>query len=151
MMDGSSPRRRSFQPAGHDRTADPAVEALTQLIESERDRALEEEPELVAAYDPGRLWLLWFAIGATLEVCAMLGRHADADRDQVFQQLAALVFDGGVQFDVDPVRAEPRLRDLFESAGAEAVQACMQGDGRMGYYLGGLRASAARSAPSPLN
>jgi hypothetical protein len=151
MMDSTGPRRRSFELAGHDRPADPAVEALTQLIESERDRALQEEPELVAACDPGRLWLLWFAIGATLAVCALLERHAEEDRNQVFRQVAALIFGDGIQSDVDPIRAEPHLRDLFESAGADAVQACMQGDGRMGYYLAGLRASAARGTRSPLN
>jgi hypothetical protein len=150
-MNRTGSRRRSLELPGQDRSADPAVEALTQLIESERDRALQEEPELVAAQDPGQLWLLWFAIGATLEVCTLLERDADGDRDQVFRQVSALIFGDGIQSDVDPAAAEPRLRDLFESAGADAVQACLQGDGRMGHYVAGLRISAARANRSSLN
>jgi hypothetical protein len=151
MIDRTGPRRRSFELPGHDRSADPAVEALTQLIESERDRALQEEPELAATQDPGQLWLQWFAIGATFEVCALLERHADEYRDQVLRQVGALVFGDDIQSDVDPARAEPHLRELFESAGADAVQACMQGDGGMGHYLAGLRASADRGTRSSSN
>lgn len=150
-MNRTGPRRRSIELPGHDRSADPAVEALTQLIESERDRALQEEPELVTAQDPGQLWLRWFAMGATLEVCALLERHADEYRDQVLRQVGALVFGDGIPPDVDPDRAEAHLRDLFESAGANAVRACMQGDGGMSHYLAGLRVSAARATRWPLN
>jgi hypothetical protein len=119
---------------------DPAVAALTELIRSERDRATLEEPELVEQCDPGRVWLLWFAIGATDAVCSLLKREADVDRDRVFRQAVGVIFAGErVRSNVDPVQADRRLIELFESAGAEAVQACMRGDKRLGYYLGALR------------
>jgi hypothetical protein len=44
-----------------------------------------------------------------------------------------------------------RLIDLFESAGAAAVQACIRGDQRLGYYLAGLRVSADRGTLPLLN
>lgn len=119
---------------------DPAVVALTELIQSERDRATLEEPELVEQADPGSVWLLWFAIGATDAVCSLLHREADVDRDRVFRQAVGVIFGGErVRSNVDPVQADRRLIELFESAGAEAVQACMRGDKRLGYYLEALR------------
>ena len=60
--------------------------------------------------------LLWFAIGT--------------------------LFDGeGVYSSVDPARADHRLIELFESAGAEAVAACVRDDSRLGYCLEALRVS----------
>ena len=151
MTDRTGPRQRSFETPGRDVSADPAAEALTQLIESERDQALEEEPELVARFDPGHLWLLWFAIGATNEVCTLLGRDADSERNDLFRQIADLVLGDGVQSDIEPVRARRPLIELFESAGAAAVQACIRGDSRLGYYLAGLRVGADRGTPTLLS
>jgi hypothetical protein len=132
-------------PARQDGPDDPAVVALTELIQSERDRAALEEPDLVEQADPGRVWLLWFAIGATDAVCSLVQREADGDRDRVFRQAVGVIFGGQrVRSVVDPIRADRRLIELFESAGAEAVQACMRGDKRLGYYLGALRVGSSR-------
>lgn len=130
---------------------DPALEAVIQLLESERDRAVRDRPELVSRTDPSQLWLLWFAIGATLEVCLLLGREVDAARNALFRQVADRIFPVGVRSAVDPILADRRLIDLFESAGAAAVQACVRGDEKLGYYLAGLRVSADRGTPPLLN
>jgi hypothetical protein len=61
------------------------------------------------------------------------------------------VFGDGVRSDSDPICADRRLMDLFESAGAAAVQACLRGDGRPGYYLAGLRVSVDKGLPPLLN
>ncbi len=121
---------------------DSAVAALTELIESERARVMLEEPELVEQADPGRVWLLWFAIGATEAVCRLVERETDAERNRIFRQVASVIFgDDAVRSRVNPVRADRRLIELFESAGAEAVDACMRGEKRLGYYLEALRVS----------
>lgn len=130
---------------------DPALEALIQLLESERNQALCDRPDLVAKVDSGQVWLLWFAIGATLEVCLVLGREADRERNDLFRHIAHRIFPAGVRSACDPIRADRRLIDLFESAGAAAVQACIRGDERLGYYLAGLRVSADRGTPPLLN
>ena len=52
-----------------------------------------------------------------------------------------LIFGQGVQSPVNPVDANARLIELFESAGAEAVRACMRGDRKLGYYLEALKVS----------
>jgi hypothetical protein len=130
---------------------DPGFEALVQLLESERNQAVQDRPDLVSNADPGQLWLLWFAIGATLEVCLLLGREADGARNELFRQVAERIFPAGVRSACDPIRADRRLIDLFESAGAAAVQACIRGDARLGYYLAGLRVSADRGTLPHLN
>ena len=140
-MSSLGPRERPLEASGHDLPPDPAVEALTQLIASEHDLALLQEPALLARSDPGRLRLLWLAIGATFEVCDLLGRNSKNDRDALFLHVADLFFRGGVHSDVDPIKAEPCLVELFESAGAAAVRACMRGDRRLGHYVAGLRVS----------
>lgn len=129
----------------HDGTEDPAVLALTDLIQSELARVALEGPDLAERGDPGRVWLLWFAIGATDAACSLLQRDADNERNRVFRRVVSAVFGGGrVRSSVDPVRADRRLIELFESAGAEAVQACMRGDKRLGYYLEALRVGSRR-------
>jgi hypothetical protein len=134
------PRRGS--PAPPD---DPAVLAITELIQAESARADLEEPELVTSIDPGRVWLLWFAIGATEAVCRIVEREADAERNRVFRHVVDAVFGSGrVRSTVDPVHADRSLIEIFESAGSEAVQACMRGDKRLGYYIGALRVASAR-------
>lgn len=141
---------REDQPAAPSETSrdhpdhDPAVEALIELLDSEHKQALEQRPDLVATVDPGRLWLLWFAIGATLEVCTLLGREVDGGGNDLFRQVAARFFSGGIRSSCDPITADSRLIELFESAGAAAVAACMRGDERLGYYVAGLRVSADR-------
>jgi len=130
---------------------DPALDALVELLVAERKRALAEHPDLISKADPGQLWLLWFAIGATLEVCSLLGREDDAERNALFRCVAHRVFQAGVQSDCDPIAADRRLIDLFESAGAAAVHACMRGDDRLGYYLAGLRVSLDRGLPPLMN
>ena len=132
-------------------TNDPALEALVELLGSELNRALDERPHLVAQADPGRLWLLWFAIGATLEVCSLLGRETDSERNALFRGVCDAVFRTGVRSHIDPIAADRRLIDLFESAGAAAAQACLRGDRRPGYYLAGLRVSVDRGLPPLLN
>jgi len=131
--------------------SDPALEALVALLHSEVNLAIEERATLVSQADPGRLWLLWFAIGATLEMCSLLGRDTDAERNALFRGVADAVFQAGVRSDRDPICADPRLINLFESAGAAAVQACQRGDGRLGYHLAGLRVNADRGLPPLLN
>jgi hypothetical protein len=118
--------------------------ALTELLESELDQALTEEPALVERHDPGRVWLLWFAIGATDEICRLLQRDTNSEGNRLFRQVVSVIFGGGVRSTVNPGRASKRLIELFESAGAEAVQACMKGDSRLGYYVNALRACSSR-------
>lgn len=133
-------RRSRLLSECHDGSGDPAVTALTELIQSERARATLEEPELAEQADPGRVWLLWFAIGATEAVCQLVERETESERNDVFRQVVGAIFrEDRVQSSVDPVQADRRLIGLFESAGAEAVQACMRGDQRLGYYLEALR------------
>jgi hypothetical protein len=134
---------RAFKPQ-HE-PDDAAVVALLELIQSERARAALEEPELAEQADPGRAWLLWFAIGATDAVCSLVQRDADGERDRIFRQVVSVIFGGGgVRSSVDPIKADRRLIELFESAGAEAVQACMRGEKRLGYYLEALRVGSRR-------
>ena len=132
-------------PNHHDGSEAPAVAALTELIQSEVALTLREEPDLAALADPGRLWLLWFAIGATDAACQLVERDADAERNAVFRQVVSIIFgDERVRSSVDPVTADKRLIELFESAGAEAVMACVRGERRLGYYLEALRVSGRR-------
>jgi len=133
------------------RCPDPALEALIELLESERSQAFGDRPDLVSKVDPVQLWLLWFAIGATREVCVVLGREADGARNELFRQVADRIFPAGVRSACDPILADRRLIELFESAGAAAVQACIRGDERLGYYLAGLRVSADCGTPPLLN
>ena len=137
--------RRGLLPNLYDGSNDPAIAALTQLLESERDLALADEPTLVERVDPGRVWLLWFAIGATDEICKLVQRDVNGDGNEIFRQVVSLVFGGGVRASVNPVMADKRLIDLFESSGAEAVRACMRGDSWLGYYLAALRSSSLHS------
>jgi hypothetical protein len=127
---------------------DPAVVALTQLLASEREEAQREEPVLVEQHDPSRLWLLWFAIGATVEVCRHVQREGDEERNQVFRHVMRAVFDEATR----PAGrrgahelADRRVIEAFESAGAEAVRSCMRGETRLGYYLDALRLAARRT------
>lgn len=121
---------------------DPAVHALTELLNSELALAVVEEPALLDRVDPGRVWLLWFAIGATEEVCDVVQRETERERNLVFRQVVGAIFDEGVKSKLNPVQADRRLIEIFESAGAEAVRACMRGDRRLGYYLEALRVGA---------
>jgi hypothetical protein len=145
-MNDITTSKRSPRASSHrEEPDDPAVIALLQLIQSERSRATLEEPELVEQVDSGRVWLLWFAIGATDAVCSLVQRDADGERDEVFRRVVSVIFSGDrVRSCVDPLQADRRLIELFESAGSEAVQACMQGEKRLGYYLEALRVGARR-------
>jgi hypothetical protein len=112
------------------------------LLGSELEQALTAEPGLVEEADPGRVLLLWYTVGATAAVCQMTGRTDDAESDAVFRTVVARIFDGcGTRAGLDSARADLGLIELFESAGAEAVAACMRGDTRLGYYLEALRVS----------
>lgn len=150
-MDGKVHQTASLDKSPEDSSPDPALEALIELLESERKQALNDRPELVAQVDPGQLWLLWFAIGATLEICSLLGRDAGGDGSALFRQIADRFFPKGVRSACCPNAADRRLVELFESAGAAAVTACMRGDARLGYYLAGLRVGADRGTPPLLN
>jgi hypothetical protein len=123
----------------------PAVEALTELIQAECARVASEEPELTGQVDPGRVWLLWFAIGATDAACELVGCKLDHQRNAVFRNVVGVIFDAqAMRSCPNPVETDKRLIGLFESAGAEAVAACMRGDRKLGYYLEALRVSARR-------
>jgi hypothetical protein len=146
MDDKARLQRPRRAPRHRDEHKDPAVVALLELIQSERERATLEEPDLVEQVDSGRVWLLWFAIGATDSVCSLVQREADGERDEVFRQVVSVIFGGErVRSSVDPLQADRRLIELFESAGAEAVQACMRGEKRLGYYLEALRVGSGRN------
>jgi hypothetical protein len=142
-------------PSRRDDSSDPAIGALTELLQSERATALADEPELVEERDPSRVWLLWFAIGATDAICNLVQRDADAQRNQVFRQAVSVIFDGSGQslhgHQAHIATADARLIELFESAGAAAVQACMAGDKRLGYYREALRVSADQGVPPLLS
>jgi hypothetical protein len=127
-MNKPKSRRIRSPYSAHDGYGDPAIEALIQLIESERTLARSEESALVDKVDSGQVWLLWFAIGAT-----------EFERNQVFRHVVGLIFGSGVRSATSPVDASQQLIELFESAGAEAVRACMRGDRRLGYYLEALK------------
>jgi hypothetical protein len=132
--------KRDFGRARHDGSSDPAVAGLAELIGAELEQAQTSEPELLAAVDPGRVWLLWYSVGATVAVCQLTGCTTDVQRDGVFRAVVTRIFDGrGIRSDVDPVQADQSLIELFESAGAEAVAACMRGDRKLGYYVEALR------------
>lgn len=130
----------------YDGSADPAIAALTQLLESERDLALKQDPALVERVDPGRVWLLWFAIGATNEICALVRRDVNSEGNEIFRQVVGLVFGDGVRSAANPVLSNKHLIDLFETSGADAVRACMNGDAWLGYYLEALRAGSSHCA-----
>lgn len=145
MDEKTRPRRSRTLSRARAATADPAVDALKELIDSERARVTLEEPGLVEQADPGSTLLLWFAIGATRAVCRLVGRDTVTEHDRVFRQVVAVIFGGeSVRSSVAPVHADTRLIELFESAGAEAVEACMRGEKRLGYYLEALRVSGRR-------
>jgi hypothetical protein len=118
--------------------------ALAELLDAARTLAAVEQPLLVERTDAGRMWLLWFAIGATDEVCQLTGRLTERERNQVFRRVVTLIFSDGVRSDVNPILAERQLIELFESAGARAVKACLSGETRLGYYLDALRTAAVR-------
>ncbi len=117
----------------------PAAEALTQLLQSELALAQANAATLVEQCDPGRVWLLWFSIGATEQICLLTRRHAEDDRNQLFRHVIATIFGDGVRSQASPSKAPPEMIELFETAGAEAVQACMRGDATLGYYLKALQ------------
>jgi hypothetical protein len=118
----------------------PASEALARLLQSELAEAQSTSPSLVELCDPGRVWLLWFSIGATEEICRITQRRADDERDQMFRLAVATVLGDGVRSHPGPSKAQPEIIELFETAGVAAVQACMRGDTKLGYYLEALKA-----------
>ena len=72
----------------------------------------------------------------------IVGCRLDAHRNDVFRQVVSVIFNGhAVRSGSNPVESDKRLIGLFESAGAEAVAACMRGDRKLGYYLEALRVS----------
>ncbi len=141
-MDKPNPRRFPLGGPFKESSDDPAAQALVQLIESERMLARLEESELVRQQDPGQVWLLWFAIGATDEICRYSQRRDELQRNNVFREVVGLIFGQGVQSAVNPIDVSSQLIDLFESAGAEAVRACMRGDRKLGYYLEALKVAS---------
>jgi len=140
MDDTTRTRRRTPAPGTLD--ADPALAALAELLQAERALAENEEPALVERADSGRLWLLWFAIGATDEICRLTQRHAETDRNHVFRRVVSLIFNDGVRSEIDPILADRQVIELFETAGIKAVQACLNGETRLGYYRDALRTAA---------
>jgi hypothetical protein len=145
-MDKPASRRMTPTNLDYESDADPAIDALTELLESERALARAEEPGLLNRCDPGQVWLLWFAIGATDEICRIAQRLAEYERNQVFRHVVGTIFGQGVQAGASPVLAAQDLIELFESAGTEAVRACMRGDRKLGYYLEALKVSSRHSA-----
>jgi hypothetical protein len=139
MDDSKRPWRKRPTQRPTDIADDPAMLALAELLDAERTLATVEDPLLVERADGGQMWLLWFAIGATDEVCRLTGRHNEQERNQVFRRVVALIFSDGVRADVNPVLADRRLIELFESTGSRAVRACLSGETRLGYYLDALR------------
>ena len=141
----NTPPGRRPVPNLYDGPSDPAIAALTQLLESERDLALADDPALVERVDPGRVWLRWFAIGATDEICKLVQRDVNGEGNEIFRQVVSLVFGGEARAAGNPIVTDKRLIDLFESSGAEAVRACMRGDSWLGFYLAALRSGACQS------
>ncbi len=129
-----SPRTRSS-----DEASDPAVAAVVELLESERDLALAEQRDLVEGFDPGQLWLLWFAIGATGEICRINEHDPRDEGTRIFRRLVAVIFSRQVRSETNPVLADRQLIELFEHAGAEAVRDRVRGEVRCGHYLDALR------------
>ena len=90
-------------------------------------------------------WSTLASIGATEAVCDLVGFQADLQRNHVFRQVVSVIFDDRmVRSAVNPVEHDRRPIELFESAGAEAVAACMRGDRKLGYFLEALRVSGLR-------
>jgi hypothetical protein len=133
----ASPSRRKPRGQAGD---PPATEALTRLLQAELAEAQSTAPALVAQCDPGRVWLLWFSIGATEEICRVTHQRADDERDQMFRHAVATVLGDGVKSPTSPSKAPMELIALFETAGIEAVRACMRGDEKLGFYLEALKA-----------
>jgi hypothetical protein len=130
---------RDGQPRA-DRT-NPAEEALTRLLQTELAQARADAPALVEQCDPGRVWLLWFSIGATEEICRLTQHRGNDARDRMFRHVVATIFGDGTRSQSHPAKSPSRLIELFETAGSEAIRACMRGDTSLGYYLGALKAS----------
>lgn len=123
----------------------PAAEALTQLLQSELALAQANAAMLVEQCDPGRVWLLWFSIGATEQICQLTQRRAEDERNQLFRHVVATIFGNSVRSPTSPSKAPPEMVELFEAAGAEAVRACMRGDATLGYYLKALQVAWAQT------
>jgi hypothetical protein len=137
-------RRHAPPSQSHDAATDPAVAALVELLESERDLALAEQRDLVERFDPGQVWLLWFAIGATDATCRLIERDPQHEGTRIFRQVVAAIFGRRVRSETNPVLADRRLIELFEDAGAEAVRDCMRGERRLGHYLDALRVASSQ-------
>ncbi len=139
-----------------DGTEDPAIAALTELLTAERDVAVRSDPDLLGRCDAGRVWLLWFAIGATEEICNLVQRDADHQRNLIFRQIVGVIFDdddglsAAANHSVSS-RGGARPIDLFLSAGAAAVQACIRGESCLGYYLEALKTGAEQGALAPVS
>ena len=129
---------------------DPALEALIQLLESERNQASATDRISLQRSIPARSGCCGLR-SARRSRSAWYWAEADRERNDLFRHIAHRIFPAGVRSACDPIRADRRLIDLFESAGAAAVQACIRGDERLGYYLAGLRVSADRGTPPLLN
>jgi hypothetical protein len=133
---------------------DPSAEALVTLLEAERSTARNRMPQLVADFDPDQVLLLWFAIGATNAICAVVDRPTDSGRDEILQHAIGVIFKisdmtseamaGG------PWSHRSSALELFEDAGRRAVHACLTGDAGLSYYLDAL-SKYARSNRPPLN
>jgi hypothetical protein len=155
MTNNTIPLRRRFTRGNlPEEVGDPAIAALTELLTSEREVALRSDPDLLDRCDAGRVWLLWFAIGATEEICNLVQRDADHQRNLIFRQIVGVIFndDDGLSAAANhsvSSRGGARPIDLFLSAGAAAVQACMRGESCLGYYLEALKTGAEQGALAP--
>ena len=91
--------------------------ALAELLDAERTLATIEQPVLVERTDAGRMWLLWFAIGATDEVCQLTGRRTERERNQVFRRVVALIFGDGVRSEINPDPGRPAVHRPVRDGG----------------------------------
>jgi len=146
MMGTTRLPRRGLFPRLCDGSSDPAIAALLQLLESSVTRPWRRTRRSWTVSIRVGVWLLWFAIGATDEICKLVATRCETAKvNEMFRQVVNLIFGNGAR-PLQSRHGDKRLIDLFESSGTEAVRACMRGDSWLGYYLHALRIGACRDA-----
>ena len=126
-----------------DITDDPAMQALAELLDAERTLATTSNRRSSSAPTPADV----AAVVRDRRDRRSLPTHRASHRARAQRGVSPR---GGADFqrwralEVNPVLADRRLIDLFETAGARAVRACLSGETRLGYYLEALHTAAER-------
>jgi len=90
-------------PNRYDGSSDPAIVALTQLLESERDLHSRIEPAPSSASIQAGSGCCGLRFGATEEICKLVRREVNERGQRDLRQVVTLVFGGGLRSPVNPV------------------------------------------------